>query len=58
VSVIPPGEHDLVSGRARLLNDRGANTLAAAGNQETSALHLTIMASVPSTSHSEVHLYA
>ena len=57
VRVVAAGEHDLVSGLARVLNERGANALAAAGDQKSSGLHLTIMASVPSTTHSEVHWY-
>ena len=39
VRVVAAGEHHLVSGLARVLNERGANALAAAGNQDSSCAH-------------------
>jgi hypothetical protein len=56
VRVVAPGEHHVMSGRARLLNDGGADALAAAGDQKSTDLHFTIMGTVPRMTHSEVHL--
>ena len=39
VRVVPAREHHLVAGFFRLLHERGANALAAAGNEEFSLLH-------------------
>ena len=39
VRVVAAGEDDLVSGLAGLLNERGANALAAAGDEKSAILH-------------------
>ena len=43
VCVVAAGEHDLVSGLAGLLNDGGANALAAAGDEKIVGFACSIM---------------